>query len=314
MGAILTITFPIFALIGVGYWAVRAGLFAPSDMKVLGKYVLNIALPALLFNAVATRDLGEVLNLGYVIVFALGGLLTVALTFVWFTLQGTGPARRAIAVMGSTCPNSGFVGYPVMLLVFPDVAGVVLALNMVVENFLLIPLSLMLLEASRDRQGKSLLRIAGRIILGVLRRPMVIGLMLGLVVMLSGLPVPLMVTRLMDVLAASSSAIALFVIGGSLVGLPIVGQRVLAVQIVAGKLLLHPLMTALVLLTLPLIGLPLLSGDMAVAVVLSTAMPMFGIYTLLAQDYGHEGIASLALLGATAGAFFTLSALLAILT
>lgn len=314
MGAILTITFPIFALIGVGYGAVRAGLFAPSDMKVLGKYVLNIALPALLFNAVATRDLGEVLNLGYVTVFALGGLLTVAVTYLWFTLQGTGPARRAIAVMGSTCPNSGFVGYPVMLLVFPDVAGVVLALNMVVENFLLIPLSLMLLEASRDRQGKSLLRIAGRIILGVLRRPMVIGLMLGLVVMLSGLPVPLMVTRLMDVLAASSSAIALFVIGGSLVGLPIVGQRVLAAQIVAGKLLLHPLVTALVLFTLPLVGLPLLSGEMAIAVVLSTAMPMFGIYTLLAQDYGHEGIASLALLGATAGAFFTLSALLAILT
>ncbi len=314
MGAILTITFPIFALIGVGYGAVRAGLFAPSDMKVLGKYVLNIALPALLFNAVATRDLGEVLNLGYVSVFALGSLLTVALTFVWFTLQGTGPARRAIAVMGSTCPNSGFVGYPVMLLVFPDVAGVVLALNMVVENFLLIPLSLMLLEASRDRQGKSLLRIAGRIILGVLRRPMVIGLMLGLVVMLAGLPVPLMVTRLMDVLAASASAIALFVIGGSLVGLPIVGQRVLAVQIVAGKLLLHPLMTALVLFSLPLIGLPVLTGEMAIAVGLSTAMPMFGIYTLLAQDYGHEGIASIALLGATAGAFFTLSALLAILT
>lgn len=313
MGAILTITFPIFALIGVGYGAVRAGLFAPSDMKVLGKYVLNIALPALLFNAVATRDLGEVLNLGYLVVFALGGLLTAALTYLWFTLKGTGPARRAIAVMGSTCPNSGFIGYPVMLLVFPDVAGVVLALNMVVENFLLIPLSLMLLEASRDRQGKSLIRIAGRIVIGVLRRPMVIGLMLGLLVMLSGVPVPLALTRLMDVLAASSSAIALFVIGGSLVGLPILGQRAMAAQIVVGKLLVHPTMAALVLLTLPLIGLPLLTGDMAIAAVLSTAMPMFGIYTLLAQDYGHEGIASLALLGATAGAFFTLSALLAIL-
>lgn len=313
MGAILTITFPIFALIGIGYGAVRAGLFAASDMKTLGKYVLNIALPALLFNTVATRDLNEVLNLGYVVVFALAGLLTIGVTYLWFTLQGTGPARRAIAVMGSTCPNSGFLGYPVMLLVFPDLAGVVLALNMVVENFLLIPLCLIFLEASRDRQGKSLLRIAGGIILGVLRRPMVIGLMLGLLVMLSGLPVPQMITRLMEVLATSSSAIALFVIGGSLVGLPVVGQRSLAAQIVAGKLLVSPAMAGLVLLTLPLIGLPLLSGDMAVALVLSMAMPMFGIYTLLAQDYGHEGIASIALLGATAGAFFTLSALLAIL-
>jgi hypothetical protein len=314
LGAILTITFPIFALIGIGYGAVRAGVFAPPDMKVLGKYVLNIALPALLFNTVATRDLGEILNLGYITVFALGGLLTICVTWLWFTLQGTGPARRAIAVMGSTCPNSGFVGYPVMLLVFPDLAGVVLALNMVVENFLLIPLCLMLLEASRDRQDKSLLRIAGRIILGVLKRPMVIGLMLGLLVMLSGIPLPQMITRLMEVLAASSSALALFVIGGSLVGLPIIGQRALAAQIVLGKLLISPAMTALVLVVLPLVGLPLLSGDMAVAVILTTAMPMFGIYTLLAQDYGHEGIASIALLGATAGAFFTLSLLLALLT
>ena len=313
MGAILTITFPIFALIAIGYGAVRAGLFTQSDMKTLGKYVLNIALPALLFNAIATRDPGEVLNLGYLAVFALGGLLTIGVSFLWFTLQGTGPARRAIAVMGSTCHNSGFVGYPVMLLVFPDLAGVVLALNMVVENFLLIPLCLILLEASRDRQGKSLPRIAAGIILGVLRRPMVIGLILGLLVMLSGLPVPQMIMRLMEVLAASSSALALFVIGGSLVGLPIVGQRSLAAQIVAGKLLISPAMTALVLMTLPLIGLPLLSGDMAVAVILSTAMPMFGIYTLLAQDYGHEGIASIALLGATGGAFFTLSGLLALL-
>jgi hypothetical protein len=123
-----------------------------------------------------------------------------------------------------------------------------------------------------------------------------------------------MVTRLMEVLAASSSAIALFVIGGSLVGLPIVGQRALAAQIVLGKLLISPALTASLLLILPLIGLPLLSGDMAVAVILSTAMPMFGIYTLLAQDYGHEGLASFALLGATAGAFLTLSILLAILT
>lgn len=314
MGAILTITFPIFALIGIGYGAVRTGVFAPSDMKVLGKYVLNIALPALLFNTLATRDLSEILNFGYLAVFALGGLLTIGVTWIWFTLQGTGPARRAIAVMGSTCPNSGFVGYPVMLLVFPDLAGIVLALNMVVENFLLIPLCLMLLEASRDRQGKSLLRIAGRIILGVLRRPMVIGLLLGLAMMLSGLPMPQMFTRLMEVLAASSSALALFVIGGSLVGLPIIGQRALAAQIVVGKLLVSPALTALVIMILPLIGWPLLSGDMAVAVILSTAMPMFGIYTLLAQDYGHEGIASIALLGATAGAFVSLSILLAVLT
>ena len=52
---ILGITFPIFATIALGYAAVRVGVFAQSDMKILGKYVLNIALPALLCAAVARR-------------------------------------------------------------------------------------------------------------------------------------------------------------------------------------------------------------------------------------------------------------------
>jgi len=51
-----------------------------------------------------------------------------------------------------------------------------------------------------------------------------------------------------------------------------------------------------------------------VALILSAAMPMFGIYTVMAQDYGHEGLASIALLGATAASFFTLSGLLILLT
>jgi len=45
---LLSITFPIFATIALGYGAVRSGLFATPEMRVLGPYALNIALPALL--------------------------------------------------------------------------------------------------------------------------------------------------------------------------------------------------------------------------------------------------------------------------
>ena len=46
------------------------------------------------------------------------------------------------------------------------------------------------------------------------------------------------------------------------------------------------------------------------AVILSAAMPMFWIYTVLAQRQGLEGAASLAMLTATSLAFVTLTALL----
>lgn len=311
---ILSITFPIFAAVAVGYGAVRFGLFQPADMKVLGKYVLNFALPALLCAAVARRDLAEVLQFNYMLVFALGGLGSLGVIYLILWLQGTGPARRAIGAMGSCCPNSAYVGYPVMLLILPEKAGIVLALNFLVENFVLVPLSLLLLESSRDTDQPKGLALLGKLFLAILKRPMFIGLLCGLAVMALGLQIPEAGFRLLDMLAASSSALALVVIGGSLVDIPMKGNVTLAAQIVLGKLVLHPLMVIAAALVLTLVGLPALEGDMWTAAVVSAAMPMLAIYAVFAQEYGHEGIASIALLGATTGAFFTLSALLYVLT
>ena len=137
MITILGITFPIFALIAIGYFIVAKGWFASRDMRVLGKYVLDVALPALLFNAVASRDVGDFFQPDYMLAFVLGGLATIGLTWLWFSWTGIDKARRAVAVMGSTCPNSGFIGYPVLLLTFPDIAGIVLALNIMVENIVM---------------------------------------------------------------------------------------------------------------------------------------------------------------------------------
>jgi predicted permease len=205
------------------------------------------------------------------------------------------------------------VGYPVMLLVLPDIAGPVLAMNFMVENFLIIPLGLIFLELSRPRAGRGVAAIVLGIFREVATRPFVVGLLLGLAVSLSGLALPEAVTRFTTLLAGAASAVALVVIGGTLHGLPLAGNRLLAGQIALGKLVLHPAMVALAAAALPALGLAPLSAEMRTAAILSAAIPMISIYVVLAQPYGHGGVASLALLFATAGAFVTLSVLLALL-
>lgn len=313
MLAILSITFPIYAVVILGYMTVRKGVFRPDHMPVFGGYVINIALPALLFNAVASRDVGALFNLTYMAVFLAGALATIAIAWLWFTAMGVAPSRRAVAIMGTTCPNSGFIGYPVMLLIFPTLAGQILALNMLVENFVIIPICLAIMEAARDDGEAHVLGKIGRILLGVFRRPMVLALLAGLLVSLSGFALPAAITRLFDMVAASASALALFVIGGALVGVTFRGNRALAVQIVLGKLILHPAMVALALIAAPLVGLAPLDAELRIAVLLSAAIPMFSIYVLFAQEMGHEGMASIAQVTATAGAFITLNALLLML-
>ena len=311
---VISITLPIFGAIAIGYASVAFGVFGKADMRVLGGYVLTIAMPALLFIAVATRDLGEVLHPGYLIAMTAGGLATAALGYALTAATGTGPARRAITVMGMTCPNSAFIGYPVLLLALPDIAATVLVLNFLVENIVMIPLGLMTLELARPRKDRSLLSVARGIFVDLLKKPFILGLLLGLAVSITGLPVPEPLSRLTGILAASASAVSLVVIGGTLYGLPLRGNRWLALKIAGGKLLLHPAMVAGALALLALAGLLPMDPDMRTAAILSAAVPMFSAFVVLAQPYGHDGVASLALLMATLGAFGTLTVLLAVLT
>lgn len=317
MPEIFGITFPIFAIVALGYVTVYKGVFGPGDMTVLGKFVMTIALPALMFSAVTGQGAGMILDPSYIAGYALAGLFVIIFALIWFRLNlfrtPTGPARRAIAVMGTACPNSAYVGFPVLLLAVPDVAAQAFAMNILVESFLIVPICFLLVGGSRPSEGKPLLRVAIDALWSVVRKPMVIGLLAGLAVSASGLSLPDPFTRLVDTMASSTAALALFFIGGTLVSLPMRGNVVMAGEIVAGKLLVHPAMAMVAAMVLIPLGLPGLSDPLRVALILSAAMPMMGIYAIFAHDYGHEGLASLGLFGATVGAFVTVSAFLAIL-
>ncbi|GKY86601.1 AEC family transporter [Sinisalibacter aestuarii] len=312
MLTVFGITFPIFAMVALGYALVAKGVFKSADMRVFGAYVMNIALPALIFEAVASRPAREVFNLPYMGVYLAGALATVLIAFLWFSAT-TDPARRGVAVMGSSCPNSGFVGYPLMLILFPDLAGLILAMNMLVENVIVVPLALVIMELGKPTGAGHPAERVVKVLIGVIRRPMVIGMLLGLAVSLTGVHLPAPVDRLASMVAASAAALALLVIGGSLAGLPVRGNRALAGQIMAGKLLVQPALTFLAVLGLGALGVAL-TGDLRAAAILSAAVPMFTIYSVFAQEVGQEGLASIAQLGATAAAFVTLNLLLAVLT
>ena len=80
---ILAITGPIFLLIGTGFAAVRSGLLERAGIRPLGTFVVNFALPAMLFKTMAERRLDEALHWDMVIAYGLGSLLMVALTLAF---------------------------------------------------------------------------------------------------------------------------------------------------------------------------------------------------------------------------------------
>jgi predicted permease len=58
----LAITGPIYLVIALGLLAGRVGVFGKPYMRVLGTYVVEFALPALVFTALSQRPVSEVMN------------------------------------------------------------------------------------------------------------------------------------------------------------------------------------------------------------------------------------------------------------
>lgn len=312
MYGVLSVTAPLFLLIAAGFLCTRLGLFERADMRVLGKYTINLALPALLFNALSQRQVGEILNPIFIAAYLGGSLIVMVAGIVWARrIAGKDLPLSAVMGMGMACPNSGFIGFPLVAQVFgPSTGGVALALAMIVENFLLIPIALAVADSGggQGAQGSRLARWRGAVLQSlrtVVRNPMIHGLALGFMFSLLGWRLPEPIGRAVGLLAASCSGVALFVIGGSLVGQAMRGVWRDVSLILVGKLLLHPL-AVLVLVML----LPPMPRELQVAVVMLAAVPQMGIYPIVAQRFGHDGLAASAQLASTLVSFFTLTALL----
>lgn len=306
MLATLAITGPIYLVIALGYLAVNGGVFTKADLRVLGTYVVRFALPALVFTALSQRPVGEILNGRYVLDYAVGSLVVMLPAFAWgWRQQGKSFTLSALCGLGMSSSNSGFIGFPIAVqLVGPAAAAVGLAMCMLVENLLMIPLTLAMADGGRSDGGRWH-RIVLQSLAQLARNPVILAIVGGFAVALTGIPITGVLARTINMLALSSAAVSLFVIGGTLVGLRTKGMRRDVTAIALGKLLLHPLAVGMAMWLLP----PADPALRAAAVVFA-GTPMLSIYPILAQKYGFEDMCAAALLVATVLSFATLSVIL----
>lgn len=298
---ILAVTGPIYLVIALGFWATRRGLFQAQELRAFGRYVVQFALSALVFRAVSQRQFAEILNGHFLLAYAAGSL--VAMGTGVLLARGRGERLQAAAFRGGgmSISNSGFVGATLVVPLLGPVGGVALALVLLVENTLMNPLLLTLAESDGQHHQpwyRTVLQSLGR----VLRVPFVIAIFVGLAVSMLALPLPAVLTRTVDLMAMSASAVALFVIGGTLAGCD-VGTVRPALGVLLGKLVLHPLAVLVLVWCWPPADPLLRFGAVAFA-----SMPMFSVYPILAQKYGLEGPCATVLALTTAVSFATISA------
>lgn len=305
MFAILNITAPIFLLIALGYAAVRHGLLTRNELTGLGRFVINFAVPSLLFNATAQRSSLDLLDFELLRVYTLGSLAVVAgALMVVCILQKHSLRTGVIYAMGMSLSNSAFIGFPIATQLIGSSAGTMLTLYVIVEVMILLPLLLILAEAGETNGGNWTVVFA-EILTRLVKNPMILAILLGIAMSSSRFALPPALSRAIDMLSGASAPVALFYIGGTLTGLSLKGMTKGIFVIAFGKLILHPLAIFTVFCILHFNDPGLKS-----AAIINAGMPMLSIYPILGQKYGQENFCAAAMVITTILSFFSLNALL----
>lgn len=308
MLAIFLKTIPFFALIGLGYAAGRTRFFTPEATAYLTKFVFWFALSAMLFNFAATLSLAEILDWRFIGAYLWGCAVVYLLATAAGMARGLPVAESAVEAQVAVIGNVGFLGLPMfVLLLGPESAGPML---MVLATDLIVFSSLIVILITGSREGRVSARTLRTVGLGLVRNPMIVSIVLGLLWSASGRQLWQPVGEFLSILGAAATPGALFAIGASLAGKT--AERIsVAGWLTFCKLVLHPAAVALAALVI----FPLDDPFAATVMISAAALPVAGNVYMLAQHYGvAPQRVSAAILVSTAASIVTVSVVIGLLT
>ncbi|MFV0407077.1 MAG: AEC family transporter [Propioniciclava sp.] len=331
MLAILSVTFPFFALVGIGYLAARVRLLPMVAVPGLNTYVLYFALPAMLFLLGARTPVTELLDPVVLGVWLLAGLGVVTVAVATARRRGLSWLNASFGALIAVLPNSGFMGIPLLIaLIGPQVSGPIGA-SLLVDIVLLQSLGIALSRRG-DRRGDegdlvpespAVIAELGAALRKVATNPLLWGILLGAAWGLGGWTLAAPVEGVLTLLAAAATPTALFTIGAVLArengnrppGRVRTGIRAWGdvYWLAALKLLVHPLLMWALGRTAQAAGLPLAEGTLAI-LVLTAALPAAANVSVLAERFGADsGRVARVILVSTVLSFGTFSVIAALL-
>ncbi|MDP4594973.1 MAG: AEC family transporter [Beijerinckiaceae bacterium] len=282
LGAVLNIVLPVFAIIAAGYLCGRRGLLGDDASLALNQFVYWVALPALLFKAMAEIQADAIIRPGFIAGFVLAiiviWLLSLVVALRVFRLD---LAQATLYGMNGVYGNSGYLGIPLALTAFGQAAVLPAIIVTVINTAVVVGIAIILLESNRSADT-ALPKIAGSAALAMTKNPMLTAPFLGLLYAMTGFPLPAALSAFTGLLGAAAGPCALFSIGLFMVGKPLSDGRSEVAAMTVTKLLVHPALTALVLLAL----FPVNSLWAKVAILMA-ALPTGTGSFVLAQSYGH---------------------------
>ncbi len=274
-------TLPVFLVIVLGYILMQTKMLNENFVTVANKFNFQVTLPFLVFKDISSANVRENFDLKFVLFCA--GATTLCFFVIWgltklfvkdTTIHGAfvqASFRSSAAVMGiafiqNIYGNSGMA--PMMII------GSVPLYNI----FSVIVLTM---EANEQIQGSDRIKKAA---LGIVKNPIIIGILLGLLVSVSGITFPTLVNKTIQSVASMASPLALIAIGAGFEGKKALGKIKPTIWVAFIKLVLQTVVF------LPLACMLGFRTEKLIAILIMLAAPTTPSCYIMAKNMKNDGV------------------------
>lgn len=213
----INVTIPIFLVMVLGYFLRRRGMLNENFVNVANKFNFDVTLPFMVFRDIAAVDIRSVFDLKYVLFCAIAS--SVCFWVVW------GLAKLFIkdkSLIGAFVQASFRSSAAVMGLAFisnlygPSAMGPLMIIG-AVPLYNIYSVLVLTFEAEDDGRGRDTGKLKEACV-NILKNPIIISIVLGLIVSLCKLDFPVLVDNTIDNVAKMATPLALITLGAGFEG------------------------------------------------------------------------------------------------
>lgn len=277
-------TVPIFLVMVLGYVMFNAKFFDEGFVKMVNKFVFNVALPIQLFRDMASVDIRADFDGPYVLFCAV--VTVVSFVAVWVLARLFIRKNRHVVgefVQGCYRSSAAVLGVAFIQNIYGSSGLSGLMILGCVPLYNIFAVLVLTLESPQMRQEQSLGVALKKSAVGIVTNPLIIGVLLGTLAGWVRLPMPTMVGKTLGSLANLTTPLALLAIGA--------GFKWSAAK---GYFSLTTIATIVKLLVFPALFLPLavrfgFTGQKLVGIIIMLGSITTPSAYIMAKQMGHEG-------------------------
>lgn len=304
----LNVVLPIFALIFVGWLARKLKILGENALSELNRFVVYLALPALLFDIIANAKWRDLAQPAFILTFLTGMMAVFFFTMLIQLRRTRHLADAAIDGLNAGYANTGFIGFPLVIVFLGHEALAPTLIATILTVSVLFGIGIIIIETGIQGEVKRRI-IFARVAKSLMKNPLLVSPVIAICVPVSGWTIPDSVNVFLKLLGGAASPCALVALGLFLAGQSAKknnNEDFTVTLLVILKLLIQPVLTWWIATRVFNLS-PLLVHTSVLLAALPTGTGPF----MLAEFYRREAsTTSKCVLVSTVVSMFTLSAYL----